>query len=270
MSNTTCNKTECAQSMTNGSCSSKYIQKIAFKALNVSNIAQAKKKVDSDSEAKVLEVAKTIVPKLDASKIDRYLKTHFKVPGHIDERVPLTNYDIDGILKQWATYDFPNLFVSEFAMADFDHYNYYDITRRSIYDLHIKFPKVTCYACVLNTDTSDGPGKHWVCMFIDLRNKEEWSIEYFDSLGEKPFYAINYWMRKNKDCIERQLKQKIKICLASKNICHQKLNTECGMYCLYYIRKRLEGTPIEYFSNTSIPDDFIAEFRKFTFRPIID
>jgi len=266
MSNTTCNQTECAQNLINGACSSKFIQKIALKALNVPNMEQAKIKIKSDSEAKVLEVAKTVALNDDAIKIDEELKINFKMPGYINERVPLTNYDIDGILRQWAIHDFPNLFVSEFAMADFDPY--YDITRRSIYNLHKQFPNITCYACVLNTDVSDGPGKHWVCVFIDLRNEDEWSIEYFDSLGDKPFYNINYWMRQNKDYIERRLKQKINIYLASKNICHQKLNTECGIYCLYYIRKRLEGTSIEYFSKSPISDNFIAEFRKYIFRPI--
>jgi hypothetical protein len=269
MTDTTCNKSECAQKLTNGVCASKFIQRIVFDALNVPTMAQAKQKINNSSEATVLEATKNIISKSDANKIDEELEMHFKVPGHIDERVPLTNYDIDKTLKQWALIDFPYLFTSEFAMADFDYGNYYDITKRSIYDLHVKFPKIKCYACVLNTDVSDGPGKHWVCLFVDLRNKDEWSIEYFDSLGEKPFYSINYWMRKNKDCVERQLNQKIKICLASKNICHQKLNTECGMYCLYYIRKRLEQTPVEHFSKAPVPDDFIAKFREYTFRPII-
>ncbi|MHB8736931.1 MAG: Ulp1 family isopeptidase, partial [Terriglobales bacterium] len=47
---------------------------------------------------------------------------------------------------------------------------------------------------------------------------------------------------------------------------HQNLDTECGLYALYYIRRRLEGVPYTFFEKQRIPDEAMTEFRKHVFR----
>ena len=50
---------------------------------------------------------------------------------------------------------------------------------------------------------------------------------------------------------------------------HQKTNTECGMYCLYFIISLLKNTHnMNYFKNKRIPDKHVENFRKIYFNHI--
>ena len=42
----------------------------------------------------------------------------------------------------------------------------------------------TPFAIIINTDKSDGPGEHWVSVYVN----SEKNGEYFDSYGLKPLY----------------------------------------------------------------------------------
>jgi hypothetical protein len=119
--------------------------------------------------------------------------------------------------------------------------------------------------CVLNTDYSTGPGKHWVCVFVDMRNEEEFTIEFFNSSGRQPTYngnAIMNWMCKIKrDCELMGVKATIK----TNSIAHQESHTECGGYATYFIFNRIIGVPFEEFSTKRIPDQVVTDFRKHLF-----
>ena len=47
---------------------------------------------------------------------------------------------------------------------------------------------------------------------------------------------------------------------------HQESQTECGLYALYYIRRRLEGEPYSFFETELVPDSAMAAFRMHVFR----
>ena len=47
---------------------------------------------------------------------------------------------------------------------------------------------------------------------------------------------------------------------------HQDSQTECGLYALYFIRRRLEGAPLAEFRGTRIPDSAMVKFRTHVFR----
>jgi len=49
---------------------------------------------------------------------------------------------------------------------------------------------------------------------------------------------------------------------------HQRGDTECGVYSLYYIRQRLEGTPARWFATDTVPDDAMIKFRKHLFSKV--
>ena len=46
---------------------------------------------------------------------------------------------------------------------------------------------------------------------------------------------------------------------------HQKKDTECGIYSLYFIGKMLENEDYDYFKNKKINDDDMSKFRKYFF-----
>ena len=198
------------------------------------------------------------------------LNLRFKGTGPKDNQF-LSNVHIDNTLRRWAA-EFDNFYNCPFAMIDFELTGgaLAAVQLRRVYlgqesqDLpgqrSVKRPCRT-FACVLNTDVSTGPGKHWVVVFVDMRGPE-WSVEYFNSTGNAPPREIVAWLGKTKNNLS-QLNPKINIITYS--ILHQESKTECGPYTLFYVRARLEGVPTHTFHSTKIPDDAVQEFRSHIF-----
>lgn len=79
---------------------------------------------------------------------------------------------------------------------------------------------------ISNTDTRDGPGKHWVTFYFPVRGP----YEFFDSLGRKPMdYDAGF-----ETILQRQYFMN----------CDQlqRSNSDmCGLYCVYYVMNRSVG-----------------------------
>jgi hypothetical protein len=91
-----------------------------------------------------------------------------------------------------------------------------------------KFQKPS--ALVVNTDSSNQPGKHWVAIFIN----SDCSVEYFDSYGLKPqVSAISKFLLKFKNC--RYNKKPIQGLFSS----------VCGHYCIFFLIQRWNKVPME-------------------------
>lgn len=110
---------------------------------------------------------------------------------------------------------------------------------------------------------------HSIVILIDMRGDkfEEWTIEYFDSVGKPPPTILIPFLEK----LARELKKyreeikqtgQIHIIPVTKMLRHQQTTTECGMHSLIYIRRRLEGISYRAFSKFKIPDKFAKEFRR--------
>ena len=85
---------------------------------------------------------------------------------------------------------------------------------------------------VINTDHSSGPGKHWVCIFVD-----ELKMEYFDSLGDEPVELHDFLSSQKKPYIYNVRR----IQSLTSNV--------CGAYCILYCYFRSRGYDLEYFMN---------------------
>ena len=84
---------------------------------------------------------------------------------------------------------------------------------------------------VVNTDSSLGPGKHWVCVFVgDL-------CEYFDSLGNPPLEAKLFIQNQRKPYIYSNIK------LQGSD------SDVCGDYCILFSYFRCRGYSMEKFVN---------------------
>ena len=83
---------------------------------------------------------------------------------------------------------------------------------------------------IANTDTSLGPGEHWVTFYFPKRGPDE----FFDSLGNAPIdYEAGF---------ERALtKPYWMIC----NRLQDSNSNTCGLYCLYYVMERYGGRTME-------------------------
>lgn len=184
----------------------------------------------------------------------------------------LSNYDIKGVLAQYKqTYnDFDYI---DPAPIDFDKV----IDGRCVtpelckFDL-AKYKKAgkTKIGVVFNLDEHDEPGSHWVSLYVDL---VDGLVFYFDSTGA----SIPKEIAVLKDRIMEQGKKlglKLKY-YDSKGNEHQKSNTECGMYSLYFIITMISGNDgeksvgvkerLDLFMKKKINDGFVEKYRKIYF-----
>lgn len=125
--------------------------------------------------------------------------------------------------------------------------------------------RVRRFGFVFNLDPHYKRGSHWVCMFMDLNVKDPY-IGYLDSYGYcPPPRQITKLMNK--------LKQQVKKCLdlnlikRCNTIRHQHKNTECGVYCLYFIYSLLSGKTFDEVTENIILDDAVNRYRDVFFRP---
>jgi hypothetical protein len=126
--------------------------------------------------------------------------------------------------------------------------------------------------CVINTDKYQGPGKHWMALFVDTTTPT-WTVEFFNSSGNNPAPEWVNWMEKTKNILERIIssdssdsnKRPVVEIIKSSNQQHQWSRSECGLYSLFYIWARLNHLSVEYFALNTIPDQLMFEFRHHLF-----
>jgi hypothetical protein len=122
---------------------------------------------------------------------------------------------------------------------------------------------------IFNLDKHTQSGSHWVAMHCDIGihdgngkdngqdNGKDSSIKkgeicYWDSYGIKPNPEVVVLMNKLKEQ-SRKLGHDIEIKI-NKNR-HQYKNSECGMYCIYFITSLLDGKTFENIVQTIVDDD---------------
>ena len=98
---------------------------------------------------------------------------------------------------------------------------------------------------IFNLDPHYKDGSHWVVLYIDLNKKQ---IFYFDSNGDKIHRNIKRLVKRIQTQGE-QLPTPIKLKYDDNYpLEHQKRNTECGIYTMYFIIEQLRGAKSpEYF-----------------------
>jgi hypothetical protein len=102
---------------------------------------------------------------------------------------------------------------------------------------------------IFNLDKHTQSGSHWVAAFVNITDQE---ICYWDSYGSKPVKEIVTLMDKLKKQGEKLGKNmNIKI----NNVRHQYKNSECGVYCIYFITSLLSGKKFEDIIKNIIDDD---------------
>lgn len=112
---------------------------------------------------------------------------------------------------------------------------------------------------VFNLDPHDKPGSHWVSMFCDMKSK---GIYYFDSYGMKPPDEVETLMKR----LQNQAKLlNINMKIRSNDIRHQYKNSECGVYCLFFITQLLKGHKFNQLIKSPIMDESMNKKRNFFF-----
>lgn len=199
-------------------------------------------------------------------EMGEYEKINLKIEGPNGTEL-LSNYDIDGILKQWeAAYD--GFFAYNFNMLDYTQHSFKNgrvtdepDTLASIDPIEL-FKKYDCAACIVNSDLYKNPGKHWMAIFVDARGDEA-SAEFFNSSGNAPRPEWISYLDRAAAAIEAVKKKKCRI--INNQLVQQYSRTECGVYSLFYIWARLNNLPQEYFDKNQVYDLMMFEFRAHLF-----
>ncbi len=232
-------------------------------------LSAAKSATNCDDERCVL---KAMEPVVGREVTEHEISTRLKVAGPTDSKL-LNNINIDETLRQW-TIPYPDFYPYHFHMLNYAQYAYVDgyVVRRPDTLATVTFadlyPKYKCCGCVINTDTYQGPGQHWMALFADARGSD-WTVEFFNSSGNGPAPEWVNWMEKTRAVMEEiiassGIKATVRTVRAS-SVRHQKSRTECGLYSLFYIWARLNRIPVEYFATNHIPDQLMFELRQHLF-----
>jgi hypothetical protein len=201
-----------------------------------------------------------------AAKINKTIKENIKLDGPADSQKLLNNDNIDSIIEQMRVRH-KNLKHLNFHMIDFDKRPTEMSKINMLTDVIEKGYDSLCV--VLNTDKYGGKGIHWFCIFCDFRTSgsitNPFTIEHFNSSGRKAVTSVSDWMIKGKYDIEKSGKYVVNIINATP-IRHQiDTETECGVYCIYFIHKRANNIGVDFFASR-IKDAEMIEFRKSLFR----
>lgn len=248
-------------------------------ALNINGnniVEEAKAKLNCENERCVLG---KLTNQLGEERVRREINLYLKVKGPTNSQL-LSNVHIDSTLRQW-TKPYPMFFPYNFNMLNYASYAYEDgyilhhpdtlatILFSDLYFGEVNGTKYKCCACVINSDTYQGDGKHWMALFADARSNDRWTVEFFNSSGNSPAPEWVSWLEKTKNAMElivekEKNKPRIEILKVS-SIRHQQSRSECGLYSLFYIWARLHGVAPEYFMNNPISDQLMFEFRQHLF-----
>lgn len=280
-----CNPVADKAKIANDTCFTKHVLQSVKQSYNK---AHPTSQIQTDDPNQILSEIKTKMPQckredcfLDVIKdptIRKKLDKQLFAPDHPaewnkDSDAWLSNFDINSVLNQYEE-SHPNFEFIESTPIDFDHKISNDkcvrddLCKFSLKD-HIDKNK-TKIAIVFNLGKHDESGSHWVSMFIDV----DYSlIFYFDS-------ASNPTPKEITTLKDRIIKQGLELDKpisfkyhTNGSFTHQKSNTECGMYSLYFIITMITHTDmhgrklnvkqlLDLFKRVRIPDEEVFKFRK--------
>lgn len=176
----------------------------------------------------------------------------------------LDSKNIQGVMNQYEKAYERFRFIGP-SPIDYDKKNTYTGEKCVWFDLCqfklIKYLKKECYqiGIIFNTDNHRGGGEHWIALFIDIKKN---TIYFFDSLGEQPPRQVKTFI----STVVKQASQlDITLRVVKNNIVHQKMDSECGMYCLHFIIESIHGRTDHIFKER-ISDKQIETYRNIYFQ----
>lgn len=165
----------------------------------------------------------------------------------------LFNDEIGRMMKPWKSQGFVGVFSS-------DEIDKVETAAKLAKVAKRKLP----IAFVMNTDTSDGPGIHWVSILIDPYKYK--SFEYYDSFGDEPNPILVRDLTKLAKNVYGASMTLPKLQLKINRIKQQSVSTmNCGYFAMKFLIDRFDGVPFPKstgFDNSKNGEKSIAEFKK--------
>jgi len=207
--------------------------------------------------------------RIDRTKKREILKEYFRptMPDSWQERPAewLDSLNIADVLKQYEV-AYPHFKFFGTNPIDFSAPNPYkkdsvknkECLQDEICKLNLKDMQengITSLGFVYNLDPSNKGGSHWIASYTDIPGHKSY---YFDSYGFKAPPQIARFLR---SLTLQDPKMSLEYCARR----FQFGQSECGMYCIYFILRMLEGDDFKTFCRNPIKDSDMTELRKTIF-----
>ena len=171
----------------------------------------------------------------------------------------LSSVDIEKVMKQYERF-YPHFEFIGPSPIDYDHHKIYgecvwpELCEFNL--AHYLKKNISQIGIVFNLDPHYKGGSHWVAIFVDLKKCK---IYYFDSYGYPPHKQIKKLIKEiEKQCVSYQFNMETTI----NEKRHQYGNSECGMYCLFFIISMLKGEKYKNFEKKRFTDEYMLMMRK--------
>ena len=172
----------------------------------------------------------------------------------------LDNYNIEDVMQQYEDKYKDFIFLGP-TPIDFDLKNKNgkcmvdELCKIKINNLKKK--KKYKIGIVFNVDPHYKEGQHWIALYCDIKKSE---IYYFDSYGLEPTNEIKILINRFYDEL---YKINNKCIIEINNKRHQFKNSECGVYCLYFLIQMLtKKITFNEFCSSKMSDDMIFKRRE--------
>jgi hypothetical protein len=252
---------------------------IIMKAKNTYNRQHPKSQIETNDPTQTFEIIKERnkcksdmcwLDKIENKEFKKYVKDHIFIPEKPVEweKNPtewLSNFDILDVLKQYEE-AYPRFKFIGPVPIDFNKKMNHSCISNDLCSFHLSnvdSQNIDDVGIIFNLDKHDEPGSHWVSMFIDKGIKQ---IFYFDSASTDIPREIN-------ELKNRLIRENSDFSFMSNTVEHQRGNTECGMYSLYFIISMLlsrdrENTYNHDFNNKTnkVTDKMVEQYRNVYFQ----
>ena len=198
-----------------------------------------------------------VVP-IDFSAPDPYDVSRKAVSQHSAEKIPYDNkqetvkdpYEIQKVAGSPSSPSSPSggATVTANKKCLIDEFCHVDLKKE-------KAKGVRTIGAVFNLDPHTKSGSHWIacCILLDER-----AIYYFDSYGLPPPAQVSRFMRSF-------ILQDAGLELKYNGRRFQFGNSECGMYCMYFLICMINRVPFKTFVRHTVPDKYMLELRQVLF-----
>ena len=202
------------------------------------------------------EFKKNLSCKLDKCVVKRSKKIKDVLkPLGPDEDEWLSNFDIMRVMEEYEkiydNFEFLGAVPIDFNEIDksFSNFNLRKFRKNGKEIL----------GAIFNTDPSWKSGQHWIGLCMNIPKK---TICFFDSEGGNPPTQVQSFIDKLK---QQGVKEKINFDIFTNKKKHQKGNSACGIYCLHFIIKQLQGQSCKAINEKVINDKEMKKNMKIYF-----
>ena len=117
------------------------------------------------------------------------------------------------------------------------------------------------FGIVFNLDKHDEPGSHWICVYINMKKSTpNYGFFFFDSTGN----PMPPEVKRLSESVKSQANDE-NFTVYENDVQKQFKNTECGMFCLYFLIEALKKKKLLAVYNNKIRDEDVHSLRNVLF-----